>query len=258
MPPTPAASETFVAVPAASIVLRDARRGTTRRVDLARFTLARTPVTRADYLGVPGGTTPSPGNGDAPVAQVSWHEAIRWCNAASLARNLTPAYDVDAATVHWDVSADGYRLPTEAEWEWAARAGSTSPAYGPLAEVAWTAADRVEGAQPVATKAPNAFGLFDMLGNVWEWCWDYIDPARYADYRSLRGGGWSDEAWSVRASVRRGSMPAARLDDVGFRPARGAVGVAGGTTAQGWSAAADRERATIDPVPAGWTPLSRC
>ena len=121
---------------------------------------------------------------------------------------------------------------------------------------------RSTGAQPVAGKAANAFGLFDTLGNVWEWCWDHADTARYGDYRSLRGGGWADREWSVRASVRRGSAPDAVLEDVGFRVARGAVGEPGlepnDAAAQGWSAAADLARADVrGPRPIGWTPLGR-
>mgnify|MGYP002757651132 FL=1 len=93
-----------------------------------------------------------------------------------------------------------------------------------------------------------------MLGNVWEWCWDYADPARYGDYRTLRGGGWADEPWSVRASVRRGSAPDAVLEDVGLRVARGPVGTEG--SAQGWSHEDDVDRASIrGPFPMGWTPL---
>lgn len=103
-------------------------------------------------------------------------------------------------------------------------------------------------------KKANPHGLHDMLGNIWEWCWDYADPARYGDYRSLRGGGWADEPWSVRASVRRGSAPDAVLEDVGLRLARGLVGSPG--QAQGWSHEADRQRAAIcGPLPVGWTPL---
>ncbi|WP_338403733.1 formylglycine-generating enzyme family protein [Cellulosimicrobium arenosum] len=158
--------------------------------------------------------------------------------------------------VGWDVSADGFRLPTEAEWEHACRAGTSRPVYGPLAEVAWTEADDVPGPQPVAGKAPNAYGVHDMLGNVWEWCWDFADTARYGEYRSLRGGGWADRPWSVRASVRRGSAPDARIEDVGLRVARGTVGTRGVLGAQGWSDAADRERADVrGPLPLGWTPL---
>ncbi|WP_448007024.1 hypothetical protein [Agromyces bauzanensis] len=79
---------------------------------------------------------------------------------------------------------------------------------------------------------------------------------RYGDYRSLRGGGWADREWSLRASVRRGSAPDAVLEDAGFRVARGAVGEPGGDAAQGWSAASDRDRADVrGPLPLGWTPL---
>lgn len=207
------------------------------------FEIGRTTVTRDDGSGV-------------PLHPVTWFAAVEWCNRASLEVGVRPAYVISDRTVVWDVSADGFRLPTEAEWEAACRAGTTSPTYGPLDEIAWTSADGVEGAQGVAQKAPNAFGLFDTIGNVWEWCWDYADTARYGEYRSLRGGGWADEAWSCRASVRRGSAPDALLEDVGFRTARGAVGERGADSAQGWSATADVERAAISgPLPVGWTPL---
>ncbi len=199
---------------------------------------------------------PAPRESDAPVHPITWFDAVHWCNAASEAAGLRAAYAVDGRDVAWDVAADGFRLPTEAEWEWACRAGTTGPVYGSLAEIAWSAGDDVDGPQPVARKTPNDFGLFDMLGNVWEWCWDYADTARYGDYRTLRGGGWADRDWSLRASVRRGSAPDAVLEDVGFRVARGAVGEAGEDAAQGWSAAADRARADIrGPLPMGWTPL---
>jgi len=223
-------------------VLRDARTGSSREVRLRPFALAVTPVT------VEGG--------DDPMHPVTWFDAVRWCNRASLADGLVPAYVLAGGDVTWLVHADGYRLPTEAEWEWACRAGTTTPTYGPLAEIAWTASDEVGGPQPVARKAANAYGLFDMLGNVWEWVWDYADTARYADYRTLRGGGWADRPWSCRASVRRGSAPDAVLEDVGFRVACGAVGAEGSDEAQGWSAAADLSRARVPgPVPFGWTPL---
>ena len=157
------------------------------------------------------------------------------------------------ADVTWDVTSDGYRLPTEAEWEYACRAGSTGAHYGPLAEIAWTTADGVAAPQNVGGKLPNLNGLFDTLGNAWEWCWDLLDPARYDDYRVFRGGGFADDAWSVRASTRRGGGPRMHHPDVGFRLARGGFDSDG--EAQGWSAAADRERAAFDgPLPSGWTP----
>jgi formylglycine-generating enzyme len=245
-----------VRVPAGSITLRDARTGTARDVELAEFSLARTPVTRAQFAHVRGTTVPEGARGDMPVHSVSWRDAVAWCNDASRQEGLTESYAIEGPSVVWDVAADGFRLPTEAEWEWACRAGTDGSAYGQLGDIAWTDADQVEGVQPVGLKQANAFDLADMLGNVWEWCWDYADTARYADYRSLRGGGWADRHWSVRASVRRGSMPAARLDDVGFRVAHGPAGRPGDRAGQGWSHRADLDRATVDgPVPFGWTPL---
>lgn len=245
-----------VQVPVGSITLRDARTRSARHVELRNFSIARTAVTWELYSAVRGAPVPGGEHRDAPVHSVSWLDAVEWCNEASRASGLTPAYAIDGTSAAWDVSADGFRLPTEAEWEWSCRAGTSGPTYGPLSEVAWTDADDTEGPQPVGLKRPNSYGLYDMLGNVWEWCWDYTDPARYADYRTLRGGGWADRHWSTRASVRRGSMPGARLDDVGFRLAQGATGNADDHAAQGWSRRADRDRATISgPVPFGWTPL---
>lgn len=243
-------------MPGGSILLRDARRKNSRTADLQGFCISSYPVTWELYSRVLGERPPDDQQVRAAAHSVSWIEAVRWCNLLSLAAGLTPTYDIGDARVLWDVSAEGYRLPTETEWEWACRAGSTGPHYGPLSEIAWTDADAVSGTQKVGMKQPNAFGLFDMLGNVWEWCWDYADPARYGDYRVLRGGGWADRHWSVRASVRRGSMPNAQLDDVGFRVVSGAVSGGSDSVAQGWSRQTDEERAQISgAIPVGWTPL---
>lgn len=242
---------TFRHVPAGSITLRNARTGTARDVVLRTFQLAATPIT-VEQFGCTAGILTA----DRPAAPVTWLDAIRWCNAASPTEGLSPAYTIADDWVFWNPAADGYRLPTEAEWEFACRAGTAGPTYGPLSEIAWTEADGVESAQSVATKQPNDFDLYDMIGNVWEWCWDLADPARYGRYRSLRGGGWADPTWSCRVSVRRGSAPDAVIDDVGFRPARGTVGDPGATEAQGWSDKEDRARANPRGlVPFGWTPL---
>jgi sulfatase modifying factor 1 len=237
-------------IPGGSVILHDARRKTRWTVDLEPFELGVYPVTQEQLAELLGETASHPRR---PATEVSWQRAVRFCNAASEWEGLDPAYTYDGEEVAWDVEADGYRLPTEPEWEFACRAGSTRPHYGPLAEIAWTSADGVTAPQNIGGKLPNLHGLFDTLGNVWEWCWDLLDPARYDDYRVFRGGGFADDSWSVRASVRRGGSPRLRQDDVGFRVARGGFSTPG--VAQGWSAEADRERAVIDGMlPPGWTP----
>ncbi|MGN7859344.1 formylglycine-generating enzyme family protein [Microbacterium sp. 22303] len=238
------------ALPAGSVVLHDARTKRRWRVDLEPFEIGAFAVTEEQVSELLGIAAEHP---DRPAVDVSWQRAIRFCNAASEWEGLDPAYRFDGTEVHWDVTADGYRLPTEAEWEYACRAGSTTPHYGPLPEIAWTAADGLRHAQRVGERMPNLNGLFDTLGNVWEWCWDLLDPARYGEYRVFRGGGFADDAWSVRASVRRGGDPRTTQDDLGFRLARG--GFDGVDAAQGWSLNADEERALLaGPLPSGWTP----
>jgi formylglycine-generating enzyme required for sulfatase activity len=197
-----------VAVPPGRVTLTDRRTSSSWDVDVAGFHLAVHPVTSAEYGG---------GRGRLPAESVSWWDAVRFCNTLSERAGRRPAYGIDGEDVEWDACADGYRLPTEAEWEHACRAGSSGPRYGPLDDIAWYRGNSGEEIHEVGGKQPNAWGLHDMLGNVWEWCWDFYDPAVYGTYRVLRGGGWFDEHWSCRASVRRRSHPTVRLDDVGFR-----------------------------------------
>ncbi|WP_181772783.1 formylglycine-generating enzyme family protein [Amycolatopsis pittospori] len=196
----------MITIPAGEVTLSDRRTERSWTVGIASFLLAPVPVTASETSRF-------------PRVDVSWLDAIRFCNALSEREGLTPAYEVDE-DVKWDVAANGFRLPSEAEWEHACRAGTTGPRYGPLDEVAWYRENSAESVHEVGGKAPNAWGLHDMLGNVWEWCWDVYDAEVYGEYRVLRGGGWFDEHWSCRASVRRRSHPTFRVDDVGFRLAR--------------------------------------
>ncbi|GAA3113239.1 SUMF1/EgtB/PvdO family nonheme iron enzyme [Planomonospora alba] len=218
------AGNELVAVPPGRVTLSDRRTRRSWPVEVAPFRMSAFPVTQAWYARVTG-ERPSSARGDRlPVEGVSWWDAVRFCVASSLQEGLTPAYRLgaDGGAVEWDPSADGYRLPTEAEWEHACRAGTAGPRYGPLDEIAWYRGNSGGRVHAVGGRLPNAWGLHDMLGNVWDWCWDVYDAEVYGTYRVLRGGGWSDEHWSCRASVRRRSHPTFRIDDVGFRVARSA------------------------------------
>ncbi|MFI6867043.1 formylglycine-generating enzyme family protein [Nocardia sp. NPDC050406] len=209
----------MVDLPAGQVTLSDRRTQHRWTVAVAAYRLAVAPVTRAQYARVVG-ECPS-GTERLPVDSVSWEDAVRFCDALSEIDGLTPVYRATGENLEWDRSADGYRLPTEAEWEYACRAGTTTPRYSELDDIAWYRANSDSRPHEVGTKLANPWGLHDMLGNVWEWCWDTYDPEVYGSYRVLRGGGWFDEHWSCRVSVRRRSHPTLRLDDVGFRLARG-------------------------------------
>ncbi|TDB74149.1 formylglycine-generating enzyme family protein [Micromonospora sp. KC723] len=209
----------MIAIPAGRVTVSDRRTRSHWSVDLAPYQLAAVPVTQALYARVTGQWPSAAGGDRLPVESVSWRDAVRFCNSLSRQEGLPPVYRLDDDGVEAD-GTGGYRLPTEAEWEHACRAGTTGPRYGPLDEIAWHRGNAEGRPHPVGGRQPNAWGLYDMLGNVWEWCWDIYDAEVYDSYRVLRGGGWFDQPWSCRASVRRRSHPTLRIDDLGFRIAR--------------------------------------
>jgi len=188
--------------------------------------VGQTQVTQALYEAVMG-TNPSRFKGaNLPVEQVSWFDSVRFCNKLSELKGFRPAYSVGSGVkpvVSLDFNANGYRLLTEAEWEYAAKAGTELIYAGSneVDEVAWyEVTTNDEGTRDVATKTPNAWGLYDMSGNVWEWCsdqWDVdtyksrlevsIDPCNYSlsfAGRVFRGGSWRSVASSPAWRVYRG------------------------------------------------------
>lgn len=217
----PIAFAEMIAVPAGPVTLSDRRTRRSWAVDVGAFEIAVNPLTQGEYADITGEWPGQARGARLPVEGVSWWDAILFCNKLSERAGLAAAYRVDGDDVAWDTTADGYRLPTEAEWERACRAGTTGPRYGPLDAIAWHRDNSDGRPHDVGGKQPNALGLHDTLGNVWEWCWDLYNPEVYGTYRVLRGGGWFDEHWSCRASVRRRSHPTYRIEDVGFRIARG-------------------------------------
>ena len=183
-----------------------------------------------DLAGV-GDTEPSGSADNFPVTGVSWYDVVKWSNARSEKEGLTPVYQSSGTTYKTgeetppvNASANGYRLPSEKEWEWAARGGVSSKGYtysgsNTISAVGWTYENSTEGTKAVGTKAANELGIYDMSGNVWEWCEDVYDPN--LSYRRIRGGSWYYSAALAAVADRVGGIyPDGRGYDVGFRLAR--------------------------------------
>jgi len=215
----------MVDIPGGTVDMRDDRLGTRWRAEIAPFRLGRFPVT-AGLLRTVTGAALDPSTSDAfPAVNVSWLDAVEACNRLSQRSGFQPAYTRDAGTgeVICDWASTGYRLPTEAEWQYACKAGTGGYRYGEIDDIAWFADNSAGRPHDVGGKAANPWGLHDILGNVWEWCWDVYDEQVYGSYRIFRGGGWAESARGCGASVRRRSHPTFAIDDLGFRLARGVV-----------------------------------
>jgi formylglycine-generating enzyme required for sulfatase activity len=252
------------------------------RVDVSEFYMGKYEVTKElwnevrawgmghNYMDLSAGNGSYASKGvNHPVHSITWYDMVKWCNARSEMENLTPCYTVsdatyktgvnDAVVCNWN--ANGYRLPSEAEWEKAARGGLdwknfpwgdtidhshanyvafgslysydtspyTSSTYHPSYEVY-----EYPYSSPVGSFAPNGYGLYDMAGNMWEWCWDrrgiytsapQTDPhgATSGMVRVFRGGSWGNSARQGRVAYRGGGDPGYSINDLGFRIARSSI-----------------------------------
>lgn len=231
----------------------------TADMTVSSFRMSQYEITRTQFSAImgsdPSDTACSTGTSD-PVQQANWYHAIAFCNKLSLLENLSPVYSVsgitdwaalayasiptssnttwDAATADW--SANGYRLPTEAEWQFAARGGNSSNGYtyagsNTVGDVAWYSVNSSSKTHPAGTKTANELGLYDMSGNVWEWCWDRYGPysaTAQTDYRGAasgtsriaRGGSWHYDATYCAVAYRGSNYPYNQYVHVGFRVVR--------------------------------------
>jgi len=222
----PLAGMTFVVLPAGTFRMGSPKQENDRdsgevahEVSLSSFAIMTTELTQAQWAAVMG-HNPSRYRGDnRPVEQVNWQDT-----------------QVFLERLNRKDPGKGYRLPTEAEWEYACRAGSQTRFHcgesrKELEDYAWYSGNSKGGTQPVATRRPNNWGLYDMHGNVWEWCQDWLGP--YSDEsqenprgpgwgseKVRRGGGWRLGAWNCRSALRGGNPPDYRHDVLGFRVVR--------------------------------------
>ncbi len=225
---------------------RDSNESRQHWVTISRpFFMGATEVTQGQWLTVMG-SNPSGFSGcgkNCPVEKVSWHDAVNFCNRLSDREGLSRCYSGVGENLTWNRGCTGYRLPTEAEWEYAARAGTkTAFANGGISELrcrhdanldlmGWYCGNAGKETHPVAKKQPNSWGLYDMHGNVWEWVWDWFqksypsadvtNPAGPSggSVRVIRGGGWSLARFC--RSADRGIRPAGdRFNYLGFRLVR--------------------------------------
>lgn len=176
-----------------------------------------------------------------PMNNITWEEAISYCNWLSKKEGFTPAYAMNGPFYTCNFKSNGYRLPTEAEWEFAAKGGKLSKGFkysgsNTLDEIAWHKGNSNGVPHVVGSKLQNELGLYDMSGNVWEWCWDWYNKDYYkiedsknpkgpesGEKKSVRGGSWDSQINYVRPANRISTAPEKTHEFYGFRVVRSVV-----------------------------------
>ena len=208
---------------------------TIARLSVKSFSISETLVTQKLWHEIMGNTTSGFSGDFNPVESIGWFDAINFCNKLSDIHGLKKCYSGNDSNIQCDFTKNGYRLPTEIEWEYAARGGKSNSKFlysgsDSKEEIGWFKENSNEMTHPVKEKKPNILGIYDMSGNVWEFCWDKYGETKYLpilrnfdirtkDYRILRGGSWKDNARMLRVSAEGQSSinPTSKYNDIGFR-----------------------------------------
>jgi len=183
------------------------------------FYVMKYPVTQQLYHDVWNEEEVGPSERNLPMTNVSWLDSIVFCNELSRMLGRTECYTItdDSENTIYNKTANGFRLLSDAEWQYTCKAGTTGYRYASIDQIAWFQENSNGSVHPVGQLLPNPWGLYDMIGNVWEWCWDLYDTERYGDYRIFRGGSWAEVENNCGSTTRRKSMPDFKIDDLGFR-----------------------------------------
>jgi formylglycine-generating enzyme required for sulfatase activity len=214
--------------------------GPEHQVTVSSFYIGKYEVTQKEWAEVIG-INPSNSKGDnLPIENVSWYDAIDYCNKRSIKEGLTPAYQGSGDAITCNFKANGYRLPTEAEWEYAGKGGNKDRTLYEYAgsddadSVGWYKSNSGGTIHPVGAKVSNSLGIFDMSGNIWEWCWDWYkgysalaqtnpEGPLSGSERVIRGGGWDDKKSAASTTFRFKTNPSKRNGELGFRLVRSSL-----------------------------------
>ncbi|MBN1592872.1 MAG: formylglycine-generating enzyme family protein [Candidatus Coatesbacteria bacterium] len=239
-------SVSMVLIPAGSFLMgspdneqpnREENEGPQRTVNISAFEVSETEVTQQLWEDIMGWNHSYFTGSNLPIEGITWFDSVCFCNELSQMDGLTKCYEITnikklgnytiSADVTCNFTVNGYRLPTEAEWEYACRAGTTTKFNSgdselDLEDYAWIGSNSGSETHGVRQKQPNAWGLYDMHGNVWEWCWDWFDENFYAGQpnpdsdptgpasgtdRAVRGGSWANYTWNCRSAYRHHDSP---------------------------------------------------